>query len=95
MLVLEVLGILAIVALAVVATWMALTGLVGVAANQRLRRCRSCGHLLTTAWRRQPAECPVCRHPWLASHVMPVHLLHRFPAEMEPGGPGNSPTRFR
>lgn len=87
MLVLEVLGILAIIALALVATWMAVVGLVGVAGNQRLKRCRSCGHLMTSSWKQQPAECPVCRHPWFKRHVLPVHLLHLFPSEMEPGPP--------
>ena len=83
MLVLEALGILAIIGLAVVATWMSVVGLLGVAGNQRLRRCRSCGHLLTTGWKKTPSECPVCRHPWLRRHVFPVHLHHLFPAEME------------
>lgn len=84
MLVLEVLGILTLIGLALVATWMAVVGLLGVVGNQRLRRCRSCGHLMTSTWRQSPSACPVCRHPWLKRHILPVHLRHLFPAEMEP-----------
>lgn len=84
MLVLEILAIVVIVALAGAATWMALVGLVGVASNHRLLRCRSCGHLMTSSWKQKQTECPVCRHPWLKRHVLPVRLLHLFPSEMEP-----------
>jgi hypothetical protein len=93
MLVLEIVAVVVILVLAAGATWMAVVGLVGVASGQRLKRCRSCGHLLTTAWRRPPSQCPVCRHPWLASHVMPVHLVHMFPSEMEPDPRGSSANR--
>ncbi len=81
---LEVLGAAVLLMLAAATTWMAAVGLLGAVGALRLQRCRSCGHLLPHSSPQQPAVCPYCRHPRLARHVMPLHLRHLLPAEMEP-----------
>ena len=78
---LEVVGSVVLLFLVVAATWMAVVGLLGAIGAIRLRRCRSCGHLIT----RTPGVrsiCPYCRHAWLGNHLMPVHLRHFLPGEM-------------
>jgi hypothetical protein len=98
MMALEVFGGVVLLVLAVAATWMAVVGLLGTVGALRLRRCRSCGHLLAGSVPSRAAVCPYCRHPWLASHVVPIHLHHLLPQEMEPIGrpaPVSHPHRAR
>ena len=80
---LEVLGAIVLLMLASATAWMAAVGLLGAVGALRLRRCRSCGHLLPRS-SQQPLVCPYCRHPWLTRHVNPVHLRHLLPEEMDP-----------
>jgi hypothetical protein len=91
MIALEVIGGVILFTLAVATTWMAIVGLLGAVGAVRLRRCRSCGHLLASAPLRTSGVCLYCRHPWLVRHVMPVHLRHLLPEEMAPAGPPPSP----
>ena len=86
MIALEVLGAVVLLVLVAASTWMAVTGLLGAGGIMRLRRCRACGHL-RPSWPRQATFCPYCRHPWAVEHVMPVHLRHFLPGEMEPSRP--------
>lgn len=87
MIALEVTGAVLLLILAVAATWMMLVGLLGAIGAVRLKRCRTCGHLLTGGSGRSSGLCPYCRHPWLVRHVMPVHLRHLLPEEMVPDHP--------
>jgi hypothetical protein len=91
MIIIEVLGAVALGGLLAVSTWMAVVGLLG-ALGSTMFRCQACGHLLV-APRRPGATCPYCRHPWLASHLTPLHVHHVFPGEMAAGrlGPGRQP----
>jgi DNA-directed RNA polymerase subunit RPC12/RpoP len=76
----EVAGAVVIIALGVTATWMAIMGLLGVTGAVRLRRCRTCGHLITTTPQMAPA-CPYCRHPRLLAHLVHMRLHHFLPGE--------------
>lgn len=91
MIALEVIGAVVLFTLAVATTWMAIVGLLGAIGAARLRRCRSCGHLLVGAPLRTSGVCPYCRHRWLVRHVIPVHLRHLLPAEMAPAQPPPPP----
>ena len=98
MMALEVLAAVVLLVLAAAATWMAVVGLLGAVGALRLRRCRSCGHLRPSWSPQQAGACPYCRHPWVVRHVMPVHLRHLLPGEMEPIGrsaPAGHPPRVR
>jgi DNA-directed RNA polymerase subunit RPC12/RpoP len=79
MITLEVAAAVAIMALGLTATWMAIVGLLGVTGAIRLRRCRTCGHLITTTPNMAPA-CPYCRHRRLG-HVVHMRLHHFLPGE--------------
>lgn len=81
---LEVVGSVVLLFLVVAATWMAVVGLLGAVGAVRLRRCRACGHLITSGTPRSRSICPYCRHPWLGNHLMPLHLQHFLPGEMTP-----------
>ncbi|HET9732352.1 MAG TPA: hypothetical protein VFP54_06705 [Acidimicrobiales bacterium] len=84
MVALEVLAAVVLFALLVATTWMALVGLMGATGTVRLRRCRSCGHMVVPSPYRS-GVCPYCRHPWLSHHhigMLQVH--HLMPAEMDP-----------
>lgn len=85
MIALEVIAAVVLLGVAAATTWMALVGLMGVGGFVRLRRCRSCGHLVIVPLG-QARVCPYCRHPRLASHISPLRLHHLLPDELEPVG---------
>ena len=80
MITVEVIGAVLIIVLGVTVTWMAIVGLLGVTGAVRLRRCRTCGHLVTTTPHIAPA-CPYCRHPRSLGHVVHMRLHHFLPGE--------------
>ncbi len=82
MIALEIAGPVAIVALGMTATWMAIVGLLGVGGAVRLRRCRTCGHLITTTPHLAPA-CPYCRYPRLLGRAVHMRLHHFLPGEWQ------------
>jgi DNA-directed RNA polymerase subunit RPC12/RpoP len=83
MIALEVAGAVVLLALGLTVTWMAIVGLMGITGAVRLRRCRTCGHLVTTT-RQIRSACPYCHHPWLGRHVVHMRLHHFLPGEWEP-----------
>jgi len=80
MIVVEVVGAVVLITLSVTATWMAIVGLMGATGALRLRRCRTCGHLVTST-PRMPAACPYCRHQRLLRHIIHMRLHHFLPGE--------------
>lgn len=76
----EVVAGLILMALLATATWMAIVGLLGVTGCFRLRRCRSCGHLIPTSTP-AVAACPYCRHPHLPRRIGHTRLHHYLPHE--------------
>jgi hypothetical protein len=80
MIVLEVAGFVVLLGLAVIATWMAGVGLMGMTGAVRMKRCLSCGHLLT-ATSGATTVCPYCRHPRLFHHFAHARLQHHLPGD--------------
>ena len=80
MIALEIAGFIVLLVMAVSVTWMMFVGLISVVGGVRLRRCRSCGHLLA-AISAEPTGCPYCKHPRLLHRFAHARVHHILPGE--------------
>lgn len=79
MVALEVVGIFVLAMALGLVTWMLWLGLAGAVGAVRLKRCRTCGHLVAT-WSTSVVACPYCRHRHLGRFGH-ARLHHYLPGE--------------